>query len=473
MTTQRIRIVAAGTLALVTAVVGAAVGGRTTSLGRGGPAHFSAGGAGPVAFTGHLDRTAVLRGGDGLVRMELVIGAPDASPRGRARVPTDLVVVLDRSGSMGGQKIEHARAAVAELIGQLGPQDRLALVTYADGAVLTIPLAPADPALREGWLATVREIAPGGGTNMSSGLDLALAAIERARTPARVPRVVLVSDGLANQGDATPEGLVRRAAAAARGGYALTTVGVGADFNEYLMTALADAGTGNYHYLRGSEDLAGVFARELDAARTEVASGLAVRIEPGAGVQVLDAAGYPLERTGDAVVFRPGALFAGQERRVWVTLAVPHDTVATHDLGRFALSYDDGRERVTLALAETPRVACVAGEDEFYAGVDVPAWSRGIVVDAYNKVQEEVSREVKAGRREAAVDALRRFRDGTAAMNARLGSAPVATQLEALGPLEADVRAAFEGADQAAKQNELSKAKSAEALERRRAGSKR
>ena len=66
----------------------------------------------------------------------------------------------------------------------------------------------------------------------------------------------------------------------------LTTVGVGADFNEYLMTALADAGTGNYYYLKAGDDLASVFAREFDAARATVASGLAVRIEPADGVRV-------------------------------------------------------------------------------------------------------------------------------------------------------------------------------------------
>ncbi len=61
------------------------------------------------------------------------------------------------------------------------------------------------------------------------------------------------------------------------------------------MTALADAGTGNYYYLRSSENLASVFAAEFDSARATVAPGLDVRIDPGEGVAVLDAAGYPLE----------------------------------------------------------------------------------------------------------------------------------------------------------------------------------
>ena len=112
-------------------------------------------------------------------------------------------------------------------------------------------------------------IVPDGGTNMSSGLDLGLDTIDRMRASGRTSRAILISDGLANQGDATPEGLLRRAGRAARGEYVLTTVGVGADFNEYLMSALADAGTGNYYYLNRSDDLGSVFAREFDAARDD------------------------------------------------------------------------------------------------------------------------------------------------------------------------------------------------------------
>src|SRR5262249_49568588 len=185
--------------------------------------------------------------------------------------------------------------------------------------------------------------------------------------------VVLISDGLANQGDATPEGLTRRAHRAAQGEYMLSTVGVGTDFNEYLMTALADAGTGNYYYLHNAEDLANVFAREFDAARTTVASALAVQIVPARGVRIVDAAGYPLESAGDAIVFRPGSLFAGQERRIWVSLAVPHDVVGEYELGRFSIAYGEGEQRTTLSFSGPPRVACVASEDQFYSSVDVPA----------------------------------------------------------------------------------------------------
>jgi Ca-activated chloride channel family protein len=253
----------------------------------------------------------------------------------------------------------------------------------------------------------------------------------------------------------------------------LSAVGVGADFNEYLMTALADAGTGNYYYLKTGDDLASVFARELDGARMTVASALAVTIEPAAGVRVVDAAGYPLESIGSGVAFRPGSLFAGQTRRVWVTLAVPSNDLGEREIGRVALAYASGGVRKTLTFGELPRVACVAGEEEFFAGVDSEAWARSAVVDGYNKMQEDVAREVKAGRRDGAMQALRAYRDETGTMNAKLRSPAVAAQLESVDKLEKEVGAAFEGDHQPERQNALSKHKSAEALDQRRAGAKR
>jgi len=473
MTTRRTRLVIAGALLGATALAGARAA-RLTPPPEGGTTSVTAPGGGRVTFSGNLDRTSVLRGGDGVVRMELVMRAgADAEHITALRRPTDLVIVLDRSGSMMGEKIEHARAAVRELVGQLGPQDRFALVTYSDAATLAIPFAVADENARARWLGTIASVTAEGNTNVSGGLDLGMDLVEGSRSAGRAARAILISDGLANQGDPTPEGLVRRAGRAARGEYVLSTIGVGADFNEYLMTALADAGTGNYYYVRGGADLASVFAREFDAARTTVASAVAVDVEPSSGVRVVDAGGYPLEQLGTGVRFRPGSLFAGQERRVWVTLAVPNGSVGEHDLGRFTLAYGDPATRTKLTLADVPRIACVAGEDEFYAGLDKEAWSRSVVVDTYNKMQEEVAREVKAGRRDAAIGRLRRFKDEAQAMNARVNAPAVAAKLGAADRLEHDVASVFEGENQAAKQNELSKSKSADAVDSRRVGSKK
>lgn len=225
--------------------------------------------------------------------------------------------------------------------------------------------------------------------------------------------------------------------------------------------------------MRAGADLENVFGREFEGARTTVASGLEVRVEPGDGVQVLDAAGYPLEHVGNAVVFRPGALFDGQRRTVWLTVAVPNGTTGEDAVGRVSVAFTAGGERVTLPLPGTFRVARVATEADMLGRVDVPAWTRGLVVDRYNQMQEEVARAVKAGEQGRALDAIAQFRNAAAPMNARVQSPAVQEKLEALRGLEGRVARGFVGPDQREQQNALSKDLSASALDERRVGSKR
>src|SRR5262249_20620383 len=196
---------------------------------------LTAPGGGRVTFTGTVDRTRVPRGGAGSARMELVMRAgADAERIAAGHRPTDPVIILGPPGSRMGEKIGEARAAVRELVGQLAPDDRFALVTYANAATVTIPFAAANDRTRGGWLETLASVRADGGTNISGGLDLGMDLVESSRKSGRTARVILISDGLANDGDPSNEGLIRRAGRAARGEYVLSTVGVGADFNEYL-----------------------------------------------------------------------------------------------------------------------------------------------------------------------------------------------------------------------------------------------
>jgi len=407
---------------------------------------FQAPDGGAVGFSGQLDKTAVLLGGDGLVRVELAIRGDASSTADPVRMPSDLVVVLDQSGSMAGEKIIDARAAIRELISTLEPEDRFALVSYSVSAWTTIPLSGVSDAARDRWRRVVDGLTTGGGTNLASGLDMGLGIVDGSPVRGRVPRVILISDGLANQGDTSLSGLRNRARRAAVGEYTLTTIGVGSDFDEQLLATLADAGTGNYYYIESGADLAKIFADEFETARESVARGLAVVIHPADGVEVVDAAGYPLERGAEGeTVFRPGALFAGQDRRIWVTLRTRWDSEGTRELARFGLEYSEGEERKSLHFDEAPRIAAVSDHGAFYASVDEDSWSRSVVVDQYNDLRRKVAWELKRGDAAAAKQRVEAFRDETEEMNAQIDSPEVTQQLRELEGLEKDVEDQLSG----------------------------
>lgn len=391
-------------------------------------------GAGPVDLSLRLDRSSVLLGGDGRLRAELLIsGQPGQTAEGVA-VPTDLVVVLDRSGSMQGPPMVFARAAVLELLDQLSPRDRFALVTYASDGEVTIPLGEATPQARVGWRARVARVTPAGGTHMALGLDLAHQLVAGARLAGRAPRVILISDGHANEGDYSLHGLRQRAARAVAGEYVLSSVGVGAGFDETVMGAIADAGTGNFYYLPDATRLAGVFADEFASARETIAAALEVAIVPADGVQVESASGYPLEREGRTLRFRPGDLAAGQQRHVWLDLRVPTGHEGEIPLGGLSLAFTDlSGERLRLALPALPTLACVRGEDDYFASFDKDVYKRGVRSQGMGVLQEKVAARMRDGEQDEAVSEVRSYMAGLKV-----------EQLRALGYVDAE---AFEPAE--------------------------
>ena len=431
---------------------------------------------GPVAVAGSVDRTRVLRGGDGTVRVELKITGEDRPRIDGPRTPTDLVVVLDRSGSMDGSKIASARDAALDLIDLLTPEDRFALVTYSGRSSIAVPLAPAVRDAAVQWKRIVGHVEAGGSTNIGDALDDADAILAQHQTPGRAARVVLISDGLPTAGDTSFEGLVHRARRAVRDEYVLSAVGVGADFNEHLMAAVADAGTGNYYFLERGARLAGVFADEFASSREQVASGVRVHVRSGAGMRVVDAAGYPLDSEGDTVTFHPGALFAGQERTIWVTLQAATSATGAQRLPEFEVSFThpEGR-RGSVRLSTLPDLACVEDPAEFARGIDKSKWEKSQIQDSWNEVRTKVARQVQLGNREAAVMELQQYKDETAALNAVVGSTAVDANLAEVDALAGDVEEAFKGADdeQRRKRSSYSKSQREDARDLRRSGAKK
>ena len=137
---------------------------------------------------------------------------------------------------------------------------------------------------------------------------------------------MLISDGLANQGVTDPHALGRMAARGLSKDWVVSTVGVGNDFNEHLMTTLADHGAGNYTYLENPAAFAAVFQREYRHAAAAAASGVAISVPLNNGVQLIDAGGYPIENRDGRATFNPGNLRFGQTRTLYLSFKVPTET---------------------------------------------------------------------------------------------------------------------------------------------------
>ena len=227
------------TILSMIAITGAALAYMGTREPSGASSHVPAAGSGGkdiIAIHSSLTQEKVMKGSDGIVSVALTISAGTHQVSAAEDVqPVDLVVVLDRSGSMSGQKIGDARRAVIHLLDQLSPQDRIAVVTYSNGVQVLSPLVQVNDASRENLTALINRINPAGGTNLGGGLKNGIDILRREAPAKRQRKVILISDGLANHGITSPAELGALSAHGSEHNLAVSTVGVGYDFNEVLM----------------------------------------------------------------------------------------------------------------------------------------------------------------------------------------------------------------------------------------------
>ena len=421
-------------------------------------------GAGEVKLSARLDRSAVLSGSDGIARVELSLEAGADGEALQAHQPTDLLVVLDVSGSMSGQKMDYAKQALHELIDRVGASDRFGLVTYESSAGVRIPLAATSGGAAARWHRQVDMLEASGGTNIAAGLELGLSQLER-RESGRSARVLLLSDGQATAGDTSTEGLRSRAARYMRKEHVLSTMGIGDDFNEDVMTGIAETGTGNFYYLSRVALLGRFFDAELKAAGETVASALELAFEGAPDIKLLDVSGYELERAGGNTVVRPGNLYAGQKRTLWVTLQLPTDKLRDLDVGRFVLRYKHRDQAREIHTEQLPQIACVADRERWKRSIDKALWEQNLMTEQFQDAQLQVGRAVGSGDAAGIDAAVKRFADNRA-LARELGSSKVLSKIEALEHEESAAKGAA-AAPAATRSYEAKRMKSRAQLERR------
>ncbi len=213
--------------------------------------------------------------------IKITLDAPPA-PTNISRPPVNLSIVLDRSGSMSGKKIERAKEAAIEALKRLSEKDIFSLVVY-DHAVNTI--IPAQRAVNTDMMINrIRAIRSGGSTALFGGVSQGAAEIRKYIGGNFVHRIILLSDGLANVGPDTPADLGRLGAALIKENISVTTIGVGTDYNEDLMARLSQKSDGNIYFVESSYDLPKIFTAELGDVLNVVAKKVKVIIEVPEGI---------------------------------------------------------------------------------------------------------------------------------------------------------------------------------------------
>lgn len=234
---------------------------------------------------------------------------------GHTREPLNVAFVLDRSGSMSGGKLELAKRAVETAVGRLLPEDRFAVVAYDDRIDVVIESTPAHGEAKSNAIHALRGIEPRGSTNLGGGWlkGAEQVALHQAGFGGRgVHRVLLLTDGLANQGITDADELARHARELKDRGIATSTFGVGVDFDERLLTSMADAGGGHFYFIERPEQITDLIASEVGELLEVVARDAAIEITASEVMTVTPLSPFRFDVRGSRSMLLLGDLVAGQ-----------------------------------------------------------------------------------------------------------------------------------------------------------------
>ncbi len=359
-----------------------------------------------------VDRKVLPAGQKGKAIIKVSLGAPKVKKAKRAGV--NLAIVLDRSGSMAGEKLVKAKEAAIEALKRLGPADIFSLVIY-DHQIQT--LVPAQSAANaESIIKIINSISSGGNTALFGGVSQGAAEVRKNIGEKYVHRVILLSDGLANVGPSSPQDLERLGRALIKENISVTTVGVGTDYNEDLMTRLSQASDGNAYFVQNSKDLPKIFTNELGDVLSVVARKVIIEIECPGGVTPIRIIGREGRIKGNKVELYLNQLYGGQEKYVLLEVEVP----ATEEKEKRRIA----TARVNYENLIDRKKSTVSGE----VSVSFSRKKKEVIASANKKVQVSVGENGAAIALDVSVDLMDQGKKKEAVYNLRFNAANLRDQ---------------------------------------------
>jgi Ca-activated chloride channel homolog len=331
----------------------------------------------------------VMKGGEAqknYLRVALQGCAPEPN---QSRTPVNVAFVIDRSGSMSGERLAQAKAAAIMAVSRLDHRDIASVVMFDDTADVVMQAQPVHNSAL--FINAIQQIFARGSTAIHAGVLVGANEVRRYKEPKRLNRVILLSDGQANRGPSLPADFSALGSALLRDGISVSTIGLGLGYNEDLMLALARAGDGNHAFAREPTDLIQIFNKEFDDVLASCAQTVSIDIELKPGIKVVRALSRDATIDGNRAQFRMNQVYAATEHYVLMEIEADKDLKpGEQDIGIIKVAYTLPGNGARETQDMTVRARLGASDEEVKAASDKTVAEAVVEQVTRNRTQEAI-----------------------------------------------------------------------------------
>ena len=360
---------------------------------------------------------------------------------GTDRPPVNVAIVLDKSGSMSGAKIERAKAAAIAALERLNERDIVSVITYDNSARVVVPATKMSD--RADVINAINNIKSGGSTALFAGVSKGAAELRKFIDKDRVNRVILLSDGLANVGPSSPGELANLGRSLGKEGIAVTTIGLGTGYNEDLMAQLAANSDGTHAFAESASDLGRVFVAEFGDLTSVVAQEVAVTIKCEKGVKPLRVLGRQAEINGQTVIAQFNQIYSQQQKYVLLEIEVAAGAAnSTRDIAEVSVSYANMATKTTDSLTNRIATRFSKEKTELLASVD-----RDVMVACVSQIANDNAKLAVSLRDEGKIEEARELFISNGQYLTTNAAAYAAPELETYGKQQRETSQKLEAKD--------------------------
>lgn len=336
--------------------------------------------------------------------VEINITAPEKKSE-TERAPLNISLVLDHSGSMSGEKLQFVKQAAAHVIDLLDEKDRASVVVYDDKVDTIVPHGNVTEAYKKEARSSIHMVRSGSSTFLSGGWLKGCELVATGDDGNSINRTLLLTDGLANVGIRNAIELASHASELFQRGITTSCFGVGLDYDEHLLEAMANSGGGNFHFLETVNAIPTVFEREFTELVTITLRDVVVSVKAPEGVSIDVLGGWSTEVKKGRVDISLGNLYASQNKKLYFRLN--HDQIKPGtEITLTVTIRGKGDEDNILELTKSLVFKAVSLDEEESAQANEQLLQRYAEFDMAGQVNEALKRE-RAGDRRGASQTIR------------------------------------------------------------------